>query len=307
MKYEMNSSNNETSWNTTIHVCSASDSHPEALYYYICLIFVVFPGFLTNSLALLFIIKDVRKAVFPAIVLLLTLISADLVADIFTGVHMAVSLYVTDKTYNICAPISVLHTFFRMYSGILNAMMSIDRVLAICTPYFYKRRVHVLTWKLGCLLSAVCSAMFCLFPVVGLGNVMIQRYKDKKLVNVCSTFSYQEETHKKIYSAMYGIFGVTIILTIVLGNSMVIRSIYKMRKRIIPINVELSSSTDYDCSNTTNVSSFEIAFAKLMGCLALVYLICGTPMNVSIFWIYLFPNKLICWAPLNRFISSNNV
>ena len=273
----MNSSKNETIWNAL----KGRDSHPESLFYHIGLLFVVFPGFLTNSLALFFIIKDVRKAVFPAIILLLTLISADLVADIFTGMHMIVALYVTDRTFNICASLSVLHTFFRMYSGLLNAMMSIDRVLAICTPYYYKRRVHVSTWKLGSLLAALCTAIFSLFPVIGLGNVMVQRYENKILVNVCSTFSYQEETHKKVHSAMYGIFGVVLILIIIFGNSMVIRSIYKMRKRIIPVNVELSNSTDYDCSSTTSLSSFEIAFAKLMGCLALVYLICGTPMNVS--------------------------
>lgn len=277
----MNSSKNETIWDASSRDFIGRDSKPESLFYHIGLLFVVFPGFLTNSLALFFIVKDVRKAVFPAIVLLLTLISADLVADIFTGMHMIVALYVTDRTFKICASLSVLHTFFRMYSGLLNSMMSVDRVLAICTPYYYKRRVHVSTWKFGCLLAALCTAIFSLFPVVGLGNVMVQRYENKILVNACSTFSYQEEAHKKVHSALYGIFGVVLILIIIFGNSMVIRSIYKMRKRIIPVNVELSNSTDYDCSSTTNVSSFEIAFAKLMGCLALVYLICGTPMNVS--------------------------
>ena len=272
---------NGTNFSELLDTVTSGNSKSEIFLYYICIIFVVLPGFVTNSLALVFIIKDVRKAVFPAIVLLLSLISSDLVADIFTGIHLSVAFFVTEKGFAICAPLSVFHTFFLLCSATLNAMMSVDRVLAISAPYFYKRRVHVYTWKTGCLLTAFFAGGFSLFPAIGLGDVTNLKYENGKISYTCSTFSYREEPHKKIYSAMYGVIGCAIILTIVFGNSLVIRSIFKMKKRIVPVELS-SSTTGVDSNNSTaNVTSFEVAFAKLMGCLALVYLICGTPMNVS--------------------------
>ena len=273
---------NGTNFSEPLETLTSGNSNSETTLYYICIIFVVLPGLITNSLALIFILKDVRKAVFPAIVLLITLISSDLVADIFTGIHMGVAMFVIEKGFAICAPLSVFHTFFRLYSAALNAMMSVDRVLAICAPYFYKRWVHVYTWKTGCFLTAFFVGGFSLFPAIGLGDVTRERNQSGKISYVCSTFSYREEPHKKIYSAMYGVLGCVIILTIVCGNSLVIRSIFKMKKRIVPIELSSSTTALDSSSSSTNVTSFEVAFAKLMGCLALVYLLCGTPMNVSI-------------------------
>ena len=274
---------------TLVESSTNSYTNSETILFYVCFVFVFLPGLITNSLALVFILKDVRKVVFPAIVLLIALISSDLVADIFTGIHMGVALYVTETGFAICAPLGVFHTFFRLYSAALNAMMSVDRVLAICAPYFYKRYVHVYTWKTGCFLTAFFAGGFSLFPAIGLGDVTSQRYKNGKMTYVCSTFSYREEPHKKIYSAMYGVLGCVIILIIVCGNSLVIHTIFKMKKRVHAAPVELSSSTTTALdsnSSSTNVTSFEVAFAKLMGCLALVYLLCCTPKNVGIIFIH---------------------
>lgn len=279
----MDDGGNNTSSNQSAENVAGGGYKFEIPLYYLCVILVVLPGFVTNALALAFIIKDVRNVVFPAIVLLLTLIGADLVAVIFTGIHMGVALFVTETGYNICAPLSVLHTFFRLYSATLNAMMSLDRVLAICTPYFYKRRVHVCTWRTGCLVIGICIAVFALFPVVGLGDVLGVTHENDKIVYKCSALSYRKETRRKIYGAVYGVIGCATILMIVCGNSLVIHSILKMRKRVVPVNVELSSSgSETANTSTAKVTSFEIAFAQLMGYLALVYLVCGTPMNVSI-------------------------
>ena len=250
--------------------------------YYFCLVFVLFPGFVTNTIALGFIIRDVQKAIFPAIILLLALCSADLAAVMFTTIQLSLTQYLTGVTYAICAVLSVINTFFRLYSGILNMMMCIDRVMAICAPYFYKSNIHVATWKYGILASSICTAMFTMFPVIGLGDVVRTMYINGKPIVTCSTFDYREEAHKKVFAYLYCIFGLLIIIIIVVGNCMVIRSVFKMRQKIVGVNAEPSVSTDCDSANKVNSTSFEVAFAKLMGGLAIVYLLSGAPYSVSI-------------------------
>ena len=274
-----NQSDNGTGHNHTITY--GAHNHNYDYMHYFSLACVILPGFVINSVALIFLIKDIRKAVFPAIILLLMLCSSDLAAVIFSTIHVSVSLTVTDITYALCAAKSVPHTFFQLYAGVLNAMMSIDRVMAICFPFFYKRNIQVSTWKFGSLVAAFCTAMFNIFPVIGLGDVIMSVRFGGHAHYYCSTFTYWSEPRKRIFGTLYGMFGFVIVLLIVLGNSMVIRSVMKMRTRITSSIVEPSSSTDSTTSNTANVTSAEIAFAKLMGCLALVYLTCGMPYNVS--------------------------
>lgn len=257
------------------------NSHPELFLYYVCLAIVLIPGLITNALSLGFIVKDVHKAVFPAIVLLLALICADLAAVTFTTVHLSLLEYVTDVTYPLCAVLSVFNAFFRLYSGILNVLMCTDRVLAICAPYFYKSNIHVSTWKLGIIVAGALTGMFTLFPVIGLGDVVTTREVNGKPTLSCSTFDHRTETNKKVYGIMYGIFGLLIIIYIVIGNCMVIVTVFKMRKNIIAVNPEPSTTVDSDSGQNANKTSFEIAFAKLMGGLAIVYLLSGAPYSVS--------------------------
>ena len=260
--------------------------HSNVYMYYACMVVIMIPGFLANIVAIVFIVKDIRKAVIPAIVLLLVLCVSDLAAIIFTATHLSIIQYVTHVTYALCAPLSVLNTFFRLYSGVVNVMMSADRALAICAPYYYKRNIRASTWKLGCLVSALCIAMFGLCPVIGLGDVVKYRYVNGKAILSCSTLHYREEPIKKICGVLYGAFGLLIIVFIVTGNCMVIRAVWKMRTKVASVNLESSFTTGSDTSKTASVTPFEIAFANLMGGLAIVYLISGGPYSVSIQFIY---------------------
>ena len=284
----MNSFGNETNWNKSVTqianslvngTTSQGSNGFGIIYFSICIIMI--PGFVTNVLAFGFIIKDVQKAVFPAIILLLALVCADLAAVTFITVHHSISQFVTCVTYPLCAVLSVLNTFFRLYSGVLNVMMCTDRVFAICAPYFYKRNIHVSTWKLGLIVSGLCTLMFAMFPVIGLGDVVKISYINDRTTLKCTTLYYRPEMHKKVSGILYGIFGLLIIIYIVVGNCMVIRSVFKMRQRVISLNPEPSTTMDSDPTTKANVMPFEIAFAKLMGGLAIVYLLSGAPYSVS--------------------------
>ena len=303
---------NESDWNISVTEISnrfingtdGHGSHGIGIMYYFSLCVISLPGFVTNALALGFIIKDVQKAVFPAIILLLALICADLAAVTFITLHLSIQQFVTDVTYSLCAVLSVLNTFFRLYSGLLNVLMCTDRVLAICTPYYYKRNIHVTTWKLGIIVSGMSTLMFAMFPVIGLGDVVKIVYVNGREMLKCSTLYHRTEMHKKVCGILYGIFGLLIIIYIVVGNCMVIRSVFKMRQKIISVNPEPSTTctVDTDPNNTGKVASFEIAFAKLMGGLAVVYLVSGAPYSVSTNYILSMQKAITAHEHINTYI-----
>ena len=255
--------------------------------YYISFGLITVPGIVTNSLALFFIIRDMRKAVFPAIILILTLCFSDLIAVIFSAIRHTATRYISDISYSMCASLSVPHTFFRSYSGIVNSMMAVDRVLAICFPFYYRKNVELNTWKISCVVAAFTTACFSLFPIIGLGDVMTTVTGSNGYQRIyCSTFSYRSDPIKKVYGLLFGIVGFMVIIVIVVGNSLVIRSILRINRRVTVgtssiSSLETRSMTKSDLNMPNSVPSFEIAFAKLMGSLAAVYLICEVPYNVS--------------------------
>ena len=261
----------------------ATTSHSSSLTtFYISLGVITIPGLITNFVALIFIIRDIRKAVFPAIILLFALCTADLAAVIFSLFRHALNRIIKEYSFASCAALSVLHSFFRIYGGVLNSMMAVDRLLALCTPFYYKRKIEVLTWKVGCLIAAFITACFTCFPVVGLGNVTTIRMSNGKSKLYCSTFSYRTDPVQKVYGMLYGVLGYLIVSIIVTLNTIVIVTVIKLSKRIVIGNIETSTTSGSGGPSKANNTSFEIAFAKLMGCLAAVYLICGIPYNVSL-------------------------
>ncbi|KAL4232757.1 hypothetical protein ACF0H5_007445 [Mactra antiquata] len=246
---------------------------------YISIFLIWAPGIVTNIFALTFIIRDIRKAVFPALLLLLVLCTADLIAVSFSVVKHTIAKKVT-PSFESCAAFSVVHTFFRIYAGVVNALMAIDRVLAICTPFFYKRCIDVTTWKLVCLISAMVVLFFNCFPLLGLGSVMGIRSSG---AIYCTALSFKNEPIERVYGFGFGIVGTICVTTVVVCNMILIRSILKMNNRITNLKTsESSSEQNSDGQPNTSVTSFEVAFAKLMGGLATVYLVCGTPYNALI-------------------------
>lgn len=243
------------------------------------LLLIWIPGIITNVLALFFIIRDIKKAVFPAIILLLVLCLSDLTAVCLSITRHMITRYVHSVTYTMCASVSTFHIYFRLFSGVVNTLMATDRVLAICMPFYYKSHVEATTWKIGCLIAAIAVACINGLPLIGLGNYMGTRSSGTVY---CSSLGYKENPFERVFGIANGILGLMCVIAIVILNCIVIRSVLKLNNRIVGIT-DTTTTTDSDGnkSSKASVMSFEIAFAKLMGCLAAVYLVCGTPYNVS--------------------------
>ena len=190
------------------------------------LILIFMPGFLSNLLALFFIILDIKNISSPLLVLLLVLIISDLLAVSFSLVRHLLFMYLT-PSYELCASIAFMHSFFKLMAGCVNSMMAVDRVLAISTPFFYERRITVNTWRVGCIIAAVITAGCSIMPSLGLGIVILEN--EDGLVE-CAGF-YSEIPLEKVFPIIYSSFGFTFIGIIVTSNAILITNLLKISKR----------------------------------------------------------------------------
>lgn len=244
--------------------------------FYVSVFLIWVPGTLSNLLAFGFIIQDMKKAMFPALFLLFVLCFCDLSAVLLSWIYHIILRYV-EVSYAICASTAFTYTFFNISASVTNGIMSVDRVLAICFPFFYKKNIDVKTWIRFCSVSAVMIACYSFFPFAGLGDVMSRR----RNALYCDSLSFQTEPLKRVYGVMFGILGVCCVSTILVGNSMIVKTLVRLNRRVTRLET-LSSSTESSSGSSTSARAapFEIAFAKLMTSLAAAYVLCGAPMQV---------------------------
>lgn len=266
---------------TDIDVGSVNASHRSSysgstVTFYISVFAIWGPGTLSNLLAMMFFILDMKKAVFPAIFLLFVLCVCDLCAVLSSWSYHVLLRYVK-ISYPICASTAFTFTFFNISASVTNAIMAVDRILAICYPFFYKTNIEVKTWVRVCLIAAMLIAVVSAFPFTGLGDVMSLRGRTL----TCDSLSYRPEPTKRVFGAVFGLTGVACILTIFVGNSLVIKTLLTLNRRVTCVEATNSTDVSEGTSTSTRATPFEVAFAKLMICLAVVYLVCGAPMQVS--------------------------
>lgn len=263
---------NETEKNNTSSSGHGGFNAEAAIYGSFFLIWL--PGIVLNIIALVFIAKDIRKAILPAIVLLFMLCVYDLLAVIFSLIQHILDEFM-DISQTVCAVSTFLFSYFTISSGILNCLMAIDRVMAICSPFFYKTRIDARTWKISCVVAGVATAVYSTFPIIGLGDIWSKEGSEKK----CN-LGYQEEPVKRVYGMLYGVVGSIFLLVIVICNAVLVRALFKMKKVVVSAQSSGTSDVSVEPPEMARSTSFEMAFAKMMICLSVAYVVCGTPTRV---------------------------
>ena len=252
-----------------------NDSQYQQTALYVSLLLVWLPGIVLNVIALVFITRDIRKAVFPAIVLLFVLCLYDLLAVLFSLCQHLLDRYI-DMSDVACSISTFLFSYFVISSGVMNCLMAIDRVMAICAPFYYKRRIEVRTWCVVCCVAGLSTAVFSVFPIIGLGSIWSVQ-GGRKTCNL----GYQEKPIKRVYGMVYGVIGFVFIAVIVAFNVILVRTLFKMKKTIVSVQSSASSDSSIEPKEGTRTTSFEIAFAKLMIGLSIAFIVCGTPTKVG--------------------------
>lgn len=237
--------------------------------------FVWLPGIVLNIIALVFITRDLRKAVFPAVVLLFILCLYDLLAVILSLIQHVLDAFL-EMSETLCAVSTFFFSYFTISAGILNCLMAVDRAMAICAPFYYKMRIEIRTWAITCVGVGVATAFYSAFPMIGLGDIWSIQNGEK----TCN-LGYQAEPWKRVYGMVYGIFGFLSIGMIVVFNTLLIKTLFKMRKSVVCLQTSTTeSSASTETTETARRESFEIVFAKMMICLSVAYIIFGTPTKV---------------------------
>lgn len=210
------------------------------------LMLIWLPGVLSNSLALFFIVLDIKRITLPLLVLLMALISSDLLAVNFSLVRHLLIIYVT-PAYGLCASVSFLHAFFKMTAGCVNSLMATDRVLAVCAAYFYAKHVTVKTWKIGCCIAVVIMSLCSALPLVGLGSVMSVA-DDGSLE--CAAF-YADSTTEKTFPFVFSILGFCFVGVIVTCNTALVIALVKLNKRKVVLSDTAVCPAPPECGDAT--------------------------------------------------------
>ena len=241
--------------------------------FYIALALLYVPGLVTNVLALRLIIRDIRFVDIPTNMLLFSLCLTDLVAICNSLIWHTIRRVVPTLTFGFCAVKSFFGPFFPLFSGLVSALMAVDRFAAFICPYKYTEYIKCKTWRITVAFMAVALGLLCTFPHMGLGQFWIPKTRNGKLIHSCSSLSYHKDSQKNIFILAYVFIGIAVVATIVICNTAVLVALLKMRKRI---------STPAGADQDRTIKSLEAEFAKIVGILTCAFLVCWTPYHVSI-------------------------
>ncbi|KAH3821842.1 hypothetical protein DPMN_123610 [Dreissena polymorpha] len=82
--------------------------------------------------------------------------------------------------------------------------MAVDRYMAIAKPFYYKRPVTVRTWKVVCVIASLSIAVYCTFPVMGLGDARVTILGESMK---CIWLNYVEHPPRRVFGMIYPLTG----------------------------------------------------------------------------------------------------
>lgn len=243
--------------------------------YVLGFIMVMGPGIVLNVIALSVFGKNLSRSAHLATHLLFSLVCADILALVQATVfHMIKLKGIETKT--VCGWSGFLSTLCPLLCAIVASLMAIDRCLALCKPYFYRAEVRTVHWRVIFLSLSGFSVILCTFPFLGLGEY----YHETNPSNInnssvnnqiqCGVFKRISKNNTNVFGVFYGSTGLFLVAIVLVCNCFVVRAVLKMKKTV----------TSVPPPDSPTFIPSEIIFAKVMGVLAVVFLICWTPYMV---------------------------
>ncbi|VEN36224.1 unnamed protein product [Callosobruchus maculatus] len=175
----------------------------------------------------------------------------------------------------------VLIRAFGLGSGCVAFIMAFERWLALTRPFLYHQ---VFTYQIlkrllcGLWLTAV---ILTYLPLFGFG---LYYNKDK---NECDRFRYAVEVKDKIYAYLFFAFGATLCICIALCNVAVICELLRIRSQqkvlVRRISKAIIVNRDRPGCPARYHTDEENAFAKLMGFICLIFIVCWAPQVELLF------------------------
>ncbi|VEN61152.1 unnamed protein product, partial [Callosobruchus maculatus] len=171
------------------------------------------------------------------------------------------------------------HSSFWTGIGVCGIHHGLREMVALTRPFLYHQ---VFTYQIlkrllcGLWLTAV---ILTYLPLFGFG---LYYNKDK---NECDRFRYAVEVKDKIYAYLFFAFGATLCICIALCNVAVICELLRIRSQqkvlVRRISKAIIVNRDRPGCPARYHTDEENAFAKLMGFICLIFIVCWAPQVVS--------------------------
>lgn len=249
-------------------------------------------GITANSTALFVLFKLVKNRNSKHVLLLRCLALNDLISQLgmFTVLILketkAIPLYWCCISY-------VLLRAFGLGSGCIAFLMAFERWLALTRPFLY---IKLMTYKvLKSVLFYVwfTSAIITYMPLMNFG-IYYNKIEDK-----CVRYRDAKEPKDVAYAYLFFTFGTSLCVFIILCNAGVFAELLKMRRR--RKNLRITENETGKAQEYPNAE--EIVFAKLMGFLCFIFVLCWLPDMLMVPWAQIKPDSKM----LAKFSALGNV
>ena len=258
------------------------------------LFLITLPGTLANVIALLITIKLLRTQLVAPNVLVLGLTLTDLYGITFSTLPTLLC-YLHKDWYGgepMCNFQGVSSMFSPLASGFLATSMAVDRLLAVWKPFLYRTVVTIKKTVVTIGLSWLVSLILALIPLTGVG-----RFKRNLTGTFCTIDWFAKTTQNVAYSLFFAILGISLVSAVVFCNVKVAYTLIQVRRRRSKglhggsqrhtIQPRPSSSQDGienggKKKSRSSSDEMEIQFAKTVGVISLLFVICWLPFMVGI-------------------------
>ncbi|KAF4519960.1 hypothetical protein B566_EDAN005460 [Ephemera danica] len=260
-------------------------------------------GVVGNAVALLILSRDVRGGGGGAMsrnagkhaLMLRCLACNDLVALLGMLVLMYLQLYLPPELTGsrlFCAARVTLRVF-GLGSGVVALVMAVERWLALSHPFLYQQHVTYNVIRRAIFSLWACVALLVNLPLLGFGV-----YYDAEQQK-CSRYRDASDPAGIAYAYVYFTFGSLLCLVIVWCNLAVMRVLCSLSRRSMldrrvssrGNQVNQATSTYQSLSQQPSNASAsrrnaatheELAFARLMAVLCVIFVVCWMPQMISI-------------------------
>lgn len=236
-------------------------------------------GAVGNIAALWILHKSAKKRNKKHVLLLRCLAVNDLIAQI--GMLVLTQKFKLIPPYWTCVGFVLLRGF-AIGSGCVAFVMALERWFALTKPFLYHQVVTYQRIKIFLFSLWSFALLITYLPLFGFG--LYYNYHESK----CTKLRYAKETKDQIYAFIFFMFGSTLCLCISIFNVMVVWELMRIKSHnrvlIRRVSRSIINNNRFECCMMPRYQQTpeEMAFAKLIAVICIIYVVCWVPQLVSI-------------------------
>ncbi|XP_057659427.1 prostaglandin E2 receptor EP3 subtype [Diorhabda carinulata] len=242
--------------------------------YIIQLAFLI--GLIANLAALYILHKTAKRRNKKHLFMLRCLATNDLMAQI--GMIILTNKFFYENVHpSIYCPSFVVVRAFGLGSGCVAFVMALERWLALTRPFLYHQLVTHQVLKKFLFGLWITAVTLTYLPLFGFGIYYNSENK------TCARFRYATEPKDKAYAYLFFAFGATLCFCIAFCNTSVICELSRIRSQQRILVRRISRSI---ISSRVGAARYqtpeEVAFAKLMAFVCIIYVVCWAPQVMTV-------------------------